>query len=291
MSIINVDDIQYELINWSNPELHQELLRQFHSICCLEFNESEMEKLDVWEYLVRTQDPKWPYRMSLTIAYCYSQDQEHQEEVVENEKKDQEEKEKETVPKKKKILILGGVDHEYYPRSNCGMYPYVVVAKEARGLGLCSKLVSKGFEALNKIARSEPYNRENGIDELFIELSQKSEAKDDGNPYHSVEAAITRHKIWEKVGFLGLEFSFRHPAHLRNTAHQLTVFRPTTEEEDKEKKNKKPVAVKTIDCFFRDMFRGIMMQVNEEEKSDEEVDKVMSQVPKGKEFVEISEWW
>jgi hypothetical protein len=303
---IKIQDIKFELINWSNPQLHHELLRQFHEICCLEFNESEMEKLSVWEHLVKSQDEKFPYRMSLTIAF-YNIPTKSNNSESESESLSSCASEKTT----NQVRILGGVDQEYYPKSNCGLMPYVVVSKEARGLGLASLLVQKGFEALNKISRSPPYEHPEGIEELFIELSQKSDSKDDGNPYHSYEAAETRHKIWGRIGFVGLEFSFHHPGYLRNTAHQLTIYRPIEEEsvsttttdktdkdDDDENNNKsksiarrtRPVSSKIISLFIRDLFRGILMQEDEEEKTDQEADSALIPELNGREFVKIGEW-
>lgn len=284
-SIVDINDVKFELINWSNPELHHELLRLFHDICCLEFNESEMEKLSVWEHLVKSQDPKFPYRMSLTIAYCFVpvSNAETGSPSIESENIEVANQPSKQQQQMQQLLILGGVDQEYYPTSNCGLMPYIVVSKEARGLGLASLLVKKGFEALNCIAR-EKYHQSQGIVELFIEVSQKSDATDDGNEYHSLDAAETRHKIWQKVGFVGLEFSFFHPGYLRNSAHQLTVYRPAP------LCSRSPVAARVLHLFIHDLFRGILLQEEMEDQAEEEAEKALIPELKGREFVDVGEW-
>jgi hypothetical protein len=273
-----------------------------------------MEKLSVWEHLIQSQDPKFPYRMSMTIAYRWIEEEvvasspvegfnndanetentkEQSKETENNNTHHGEKEDEKTANYKKKynrvLQVLGGVDQEYYPKSNCGLMPYIVVSKEARGMGLSTILVQKGFVALNAIAVKYTEGRANGINELFIELSQKSDSKADGNPYHSLAAAETRHKIWGRVGFVGLDFTFYHPGYLRNSAHQLTIYRPKDGTKTEEEVNK-PVPAEIIDLFIRDLFRGILMQEDQEHQTDEEADKALHPELKDRQLVTIGVW-
>ena len=252
--------LRFEAVDYSNPPLHRVLLRKFHALCCTEFNESEMERLDVWERLLVGGDPECPYLLGFTLVY----DERDTAGSSDNTDTDYE-----------AIQLLGGTQQELYPASSCALLPYIVVSKAARGLGLSSRLVKSAHAQLAErvVAMSKGTAQ---LAELFIELSQKSDARDDGNPYHSAEAAELRHTVWGKIGFVGLEFSFRHPGYLRNTTHQLSAYRPAAQPGDASSgdaaERARPVPIETVLGFIRGLFTGILRQDGEDYNADEDAE-------------------
>jgi hypothetical protein len=305
-------EILFETIDWQRPELHSALVGLFFSLCGLEFDESELERRETWEHLVATRDEKYPYRLAFIIAYrsepvpppadgsdgaaaaSSSPAQATPAAVTAAPGADATVAKAalsvvtvsktspplvQTVVGGARLTIMGGAQLEYYRACNCGLMPYVVVGEVARGTGLSRRLVENGFAFLNSIS-ADPAR---GVAELFIEVSQLRAATDDGNPYHSREAAAMRHRVWERIGFVGLDITFFHPGYLRNSPHQLAVFRPlsaggATARDDAtaataESTRLRPVPRATVAAFLRGLFYGILVQEGQEAETDAEIAK------------------
>lgn len=273
----------FELLDGSKGDFHYALLEKFHAMCCIEFSgENEMESFDVWRSVLGKQPaPGDVNGLVLTFIVCFRDPQQQQQHQ-------QEEGGEATTAKTTELELLGGTQQEFYLGSQCGLLPYVVVSPAARGMGLSRKLVQRAHAFLQQQCASlcgAPMR------ELIIELSQKSDANPEGDSsdYHSLEAAQTRHRIWESLGFRGLAFSFQHPGPLRNTLHQLAVYRPKDLDPALRERT---VPVATLRRFLRAEFMGIMLPTGatvDEVDAELEID-FKKWLPADSDVVTLGEW-
>lgn len=97
-----------ETLTLTDRAQHEPLLERFYRELYLsEFAGAQAEPIDVWKWAL--WDGEAPYRMSLRLAIDGGN-------------------------------IVGGIAFELYPRSNCGLVTYVVVAASTRGGGLGKEL-------------------------------------------------------------------------------------------------------------------------------------------------------
>lgn len=281
-----MDDLVFEVVDGSKGDFHFELVNKFHQLCSAEFSgENEMEGVSVWINKIKSQcaskaagQPVTDYELSFTVVFRDPQQQKQQQQKADEGTTE--------AAANTELTLLGGAQQELYVASSCGLLPYVVVSPAARGNGLARPLVSRSAQFLK--ARCFEIVKQ-PLKEMFIEVSQLADAteEDDGNPYHSKDAALMRQKVWERLDFVPLSITFLHPGPLRNSRHQLAVYRPAADGDAQ----KRSVSAATLRAFFLAEFLGIMLPVGgtpAEVKA--ELDQDLKLWLEGRTHVEIGEW-
>jgi len=96
-------------------------------------------------------------------------------------------------------VILGGICCEFFPKSQCGLFTYLVTSPQARGKGISRVLIDEGLRVMNLEAEGGRCKA------VFLETNNEADSSD-------VMDIKVRQEIFRKLGFEFLDFAYVQPA-------------------------------------------------------------------------------